>query len=80
MIEGYPVGSRLRAWITVSNIWRKIANGGGGELVMGEYPQLVRCRVPNGSSMEPIRNFTSMSQFEKDVVEFVDLERGRLFR
>ena len=59
MIEGYPVGARLRTWISVSNIRGRITNEGGGDLVTWEYPQIVSWRVPDGVGKEPIKNFTS---------------------
>ena len=59
MIEGYPVGARLRTWISVSNISGWITNEGGGDFVTGEYPQIVSWRVSEGITKEPIKNFTS---------------------
>ena len=59
MIEGYPVGAWLRTWISGSNISRRIATEGGGDLVTVEYPQIVSWRVPEGITKEPIKNVTS---------------------
>ena len=59
VIEGDPVGARLRTWISVSNIPGRITNERGGDLVTGEYPHIVSWRVPEGISKEPIKNFTS---------------------
>ena len=78
VIGGYPVGATLSNSISVSNICRRIANEGGGDVVTGEYPQILSWRVPEGISKEPIKNFTS--DILSRLVEFVGLQSGRLFR